>query len=334
MLFTESPQHPACKHCLHVPQPSTLVTDYSCCDTSACSSAFHLLTLPSYLIPVSSLLCHCCSRKSSMFQTASFPALYSKVTFTCISAWRLPPHPSLHYLMALEGAQEFFFQWMLPLLQWFSVAGISNFKDIPNKFYNPTRSFPSNHNGYVRCFTTYCILLCWLYQMRCCVWSLVCLLFGFFPLSFILIVPCSVVFLFCSLVHSSENKTCPECQVSLFWTSEKSLWKSVTAKGQNEPKSRTKHPPKCGHSLHLIQYLPFFQWTEPNQHRWLSVAVLRTAWKVKQDVCCERLTVVSQVVTAACKESICYFTSGTSPSSPSQVLYWAGPMGELKQPPS
>lgn len=142
MLSTESPQHPACKHHLHIPQLNIFVPDSSCCNPSTPSSAFHLLTLPSYLISVSSLLCHCCSCKTSVFQAASFPSLHSKVTFTCSSVCRLAPHPSLHYLVALEGAQEFF-QLMFLLLQWLSVAGISNFKDIPNKFYTPTRSFTS-----------------------------------------------------------------------------------------------------------------------------------------------------------------------------------------------
>lgn len=144
MLSTESPQHPVRQCHLPVPHLSIFVPGSSCCSPSASSSAFHLPTLSSYRIPVSSLLCHCSSPKASMSQAASFPTLHPKVTFTCISAPRLPAHPSLRYPTALGERRT------LPRLSWCSCCcngsqclGSAVSRQFLLSFCSPTRHFPS-----------------------------------------------------------------------------------------------------------------------------------------------------------------------------------------------
>lgn len=83
------PTHSAHQCHLPVPQLCIFLPDSSCCSPSVSISAFHLPALPSYWIPASSLLWQCCLPKASMFQDVPFPALQPKVTFICISAWRL-----------------------------------------------------------------------------------------------------------------------------------------------------------------------------------------------------------------------------------------------------
>lgn len=78
---------------------STYVPDSSCQAPLPSSPVLHLPTQLSYLIPVSSLLCHCCFPKVSMSQATSSPRSPSP-------AFSLEASPIAFSMLSNEGAQQ------------------------------------------------------------------------------------------------------------------------------------------------------------------------------------------------------------------------------------